>query len=382
MRGRLAEADVTLACLVTWAFVALDRLRTADSHRAWRWAFFALLGMTSLVKGLGFGAALILSASGRGHRPGIDRPVDGPVDAERQGLGAGRRPGGDVAGAGSDGGIRRRWACGRCTSPTGWRAKPEVFIGGPWWQYGPAVLLQAMPWTPIALMGAWPSMRRAWRDPGRPRPVALGLGGGAGAGPVGGDGQERPLRDPRLAPVVGLGGARIDQDRGLARRPRVVADARIRRAAARWLFGGLGLVVGVGYVAVGPRLDRSGRRSGRRASRSAATSILGLPLVILYEDYDRKPYPTPFGPVPHDWAVRLVLPPPAGVVEARCRRPRRATAWDGFVCVARLGTGICPALRKGWVGSRRSPEARRIRFDRTFTLFRVTPGGESVASRR
>jgi len=62
MRGRLAEADVLLACLITWTIVAFDRLltdaavegseRLGDSAARWRlarWVFFALLGITSLV---------------------------------------------------------------------------------------------------------------------------------------------------------------------------------------------------------------------------------------------------------------------------------------------------------------------------------------------
>ena len=72
LRGRLAEADVLLACLVTWAIVAFDeillapaprdpaRIRRRDGARA-RWLFFGLLGATSLVKGIGFGAVIVLS---------------------------------------------------------------------------------------------------------------------------------------------------------------------------------------------------------------------------------------------------------------------------------------------------------------------------------
>ena len=74
IRGRLAEADIILACLITWAILAFDRLfadqdaqslrRTGDSaehNRLWLWAFVVLLGATCLVKGIGFGAVLVLS---------------------------------------------------------------------------------------------------------------------------------------------------------------------------------------------------------------------------------------------------------------------------------------------------------------------------------
>ena len=77
LRGRLAEADILLACLITWTLLAFDRLRASpvpddqdrapsrrlDRWQSWRWAFFGLLGTTSLVKGTGFGAALVLSVA-------------------------------------------------------------------------------------------------------------------------------------------------------------------------------------------------------------------------------------------------------------------------------------------------------------------------------
>src|SRR5262245_30870085 len=56
IRGRLAEADMLLACLVTWTVVAFDRMRDeGDPKRPWRWGFFAGLGLTALAKGIGFG---------------------------------------------------------------------------------------------------------------------------------------------------------------------------------------------------------------------------------------------------------------------------------------------------------------------------------------
>ena len=84
LRGRLAEADVLLACLITWAIVAFDRMIEDDDEagpgwRRARWAFFVLLGLTSLVKGIGFGAVLILAVVAVGDplapRPG--RRCDG-----------------------------------------------------------------------------------------------------------------------------------------------------------------------------------------------------------------------------------------------------------------------------------------------------------------
>ena len=53
-RGRLAEADVLLACLITWAIAAFDRMAAyEDGGRdgAARWAFFVLLGLTRWSRG-------------------------------------------------------------------------------------------------------------------------------------------------------------------------------------------------------------------------------------------------------------------------------------------------------------------------------------------
>ncbi len=66
IRGRLAEADMLLACLITWTIVAFDHLRDTDDDdhdrwKAWRWAFFAGLGLTCMAKGIGFGLVLVLA---------------------------------------------------------------------------------------------------------------------------------------------------------------------------------------------------------------------------------------------------------------------------------------------------------------------------------
>ena len=78
LRGRLAEADILLACLITWTLLAFDRLRAApgsnqqgqDVAYVARWlaslamGFLWPTGRTSLVKGTGFGAVLVLSVVG------------------------------------------------------------------------------------------------------------------------------------------------------------------------------------------------------------------------------------------------------------------------------------------------------------------------------
>ncbi len=145
---------------------------------------------------------------------------------------------------------------------------------------------------------------------------------------------------------------------------------RVRQAAVA-LFAGVGLACGLGYLAVAPRLDRRGLEW---AECRAIGQILdpATPLAFLYEDWDRKPYYTPFGPVPHDWAVRLYyLQRPAhwrqGVEDLAARPPSAGPyallARDrDQAALSRLGR--VEVLRRG----------PAIRFDRTFTLFRVTPG--------
>ncbi len=59
VRSRLSEPDIPLAALIAWSMVAFDRMRQGNPRA--RWVFFALLGLSSLLKGVGFGAALILA---------------------------------------------------------------------------------------------------------------------------------------------------------------------------------------------------------------------------------------------------------------------------------------------------------------------------------
>ena len=178
MRGRLAEADVLLACLITWAIVAFDRMiadddATAAGWRRARWAFFVLLGLTSLVKGIGFGAVLILAV------------VAVAILWRRDGAAMRRLmfPAGAIGGAvavdrladarWSCGMVPVRWRSGRCTWPTAWppiRPRSPASPGG---STRSGLLIQAMPWTPLACVGAWHSLRRA---------VAGGRGGGGRIG--------------------------------------------------------------------------------------------------------------------------------------------------------------------------------------------------------
>ena len=78
------------------------------------------------------------------------------------------------------------------------------------------------------------------------------------------------------------------------------------RSPADWRgrLRGLGLAYGLGFAVLGPRFDRRGVEWAfyETVRRSLPP---GEPLALLYDDWDRNPYPSPFGPFPHDLAVRL-----------------------------------------------------------------------------
>ena len=178
VRGRLAEADALLSCLIVWAVVAFDGVLSRHASESatgvcalrrdwchWRWAFLVFLGTSALVKGIGFGVVLILAV------------VGGMLIWQRDGVA-----------------WRRLWI------PAGWmlaailalawpvfmlaqhgqaalslwtthvwarlirQEGPGPFAGESWGEYIAALLGQALPWTPLALAGAWESLGRALGD--------------------------------------------------------------------------------------------------------------------------------------------------------------------------------------------------------------------------
>lgn len=451
VRGRLAEADILLACLVTWGMVAFDRLRTQDwgfggqdsglgtgdsgvvrgphwslARRSfvgsavrtvntdsapsgtvriadptpafsgmvrvttappaqvesppflavfWRWAFFGILGAMSLVKGLGFGAVLAGSAIGVVLLWDRDRLAFKTLCSRR---------GWTLAAV-----LALTWpilvAIRLPAAVSLWAlhvtdrmaTHPEVFIGGPWWQYGPAVLGQALPWTPLALLGAGPSLIRAIRGRG---------------------GADRLLWAWAVVPILVLSTATVKNAHyaiyalpplsvwaalGLARvgfrlqRRRGWSPGRIKLATGA-LFVILGLSCGLGHLVLGPRFDHRGIEWGWTA-RVGRELDPKLAPVFLYEDWDRKPYPTPFGPVPHDWAVRLYYLDRSaswrqGVVDLAARPPGAGS----YALVGRErdipgleGLGQVELLMKGPAD----------RFDREFRLFRITPDSDQSTHR-
>ncbi len=376
MRGRLAEADILLACLVAWALVAFDRVREGgDDRKGWRCAFFGLLGATALAKGIGFGGALVLAVAAvvlvwDGDRP-TARALAIPAGWAIAAVVALAWPLRVVAGHPEALGLWTLHVAGRLAGGGG------PFAGEPWWEYALSPFWQATPWAPLAILGAWRSWRRAVR---------------------GRRGPDRLLWAWAIAPaaLVSLARARnahyliyalppwsIWSALTLARLgDRLRARGWTAAATTRLAAGGfliLGLVVAIGFDRLGPHFDRRGSEwafyeaVGRRVTP-------GEPLVFLYDDWDRLPYPSPFGAMPHDLAVRLFyLGRPAAWRADSGELADHPPAPPGvpFAVIAR--DRDLPKLRRMGrvVEVTRYP---RPRWDRAFGLFRIEPGAEQVAS--
>jgi 4-amino-4-deoxy-L-arabinose transferase-like glycosyltransferase len=378
MRGRLAEADILLACLVCWAVVAFDGVRTSAGRAGgtgWRWAFFALLGGTALVKGILFGGVLVGATVVAVLAWDRDREASWALTSVRGWLLAALLtlawPAVVL--------VRHPEALGLWTLHVVDRfaARPQHFAGEPWWSYVLSPLGQVLPWTPLALAGAGPSLARAVRDRGgidrllwawAVVPAAL-----VSLATV----RNGHYLIHALPPWSIWGALGLVRLGGLLHR-RGWAPGRVRRWGMAG-FLGLGMAYALGFGLLGPRFDRRGAEWAfyEDAGRSLRA---GEPLVLLYDDWDRSPYATPFGPVPHDLAVRLFyLDRPscewstvAGLAE-RSPAPRASA-------LAVIGRDRdVPALRRlGRVETiARGPQQR---WDRAFSLFRVTPGADQVAA--
>jgi 4-amino-4-deoxy-L-arabinose transferase-like glycosyltransferase len=386
-QGRLAEADILLAGLVTWGIVAFAGWRTVSLQDAQErqdrclrrrcgapvlapWAswsgipFFVLLGATALAKGLGFGGALMCAAVGT------------PLIWDRDGATLRRSlaPVGLAAAAT----IALAWPLlvlkRHPEALTLWTlhvadrfaARPGHFASEPLGQYLLAPLWQMLPWTPLAIAGAWRSWRRARVERFGPDRL-LAAWAVAPAVLV----SLASVRNahyliyalPPLSIWTALALARIGER--LARRG---WDGSRRRRAAFALFAVIGLAYAFGACWLVPRFDRRGGEWGWYAEASRRLEP-GEPLVLLYDDWDRDPYPTPFGPFPHDLAVRLFYLDRPGVTWHRGPESLRPPA-GRFAVIARQRD--LPALRRlGEVEEiARGPAGRK---DRAYLLFRVTP---------
>ncbi|CAN5879314.1 hypothetical protein BH23PLA1_BH23PLA1_06090 [soil metagenome] len=386
VRGRLADADMLLACLVAWSLVAFDRVRSAGDEveaRPWRWIFFGLLGMTSMVKGIGFGAGLIASAvlvvllwnrDGRALRR-LAWPL-GWV------LAIGLTLAWPLAVLARYPEVLELWTV-HVTDR--FSPHPERFIGEPWWAFVLAPLGLVLPWTPLALLSLRSSLGRARNEPGGP---------------------DRLLWAWAVAPLVLLSLATVKNSHylihalppwsiwaalGLSRLGDRLIERRgwsadRLRSCGAILFGTIGVAVALGALLLAPRWDGRGREWSWYAE-VAGQLRSGEPLILLYDwdgpdPWDRLPYPTPFGPVPHDLAVRLYyLDLDLDWPILWCNGPDRLTesppVSGSFAVIAR--DRDVPALRR--LG-RVEPVARGPvgRWDRTYTLFRIVPVGEAIAS--
>lgn len=345
--------------------IGLEGPETTAAPRRSARLFLLLLGGTSLAKGIGFGAALILAATATlllwdRDRAMLRRLLD-PVGLALAALVALAWP---LLVAG-----RHPEALGLWTTHVADRLadRPEVFAGrSPWWAYAPAALGLTLPWTPLALIGAVGSFRRACGDRGGPdrllwawAVVPLMLLSTA------------TVKNPHyaihaLAPWsawAALGLVRVGGWLGARGR----SPARLRSRLA-FVLVALAMGVGLGFWRLAPRFDRRGAEWGfyREAARRIAPDE---PVVFLYDDWDRDPYPTPFGPVPHDLAVRLYY------LDRPARWRQGVGLWPGlpappFVAIARERDR--PGLER--LG-RVEPVAQGppVRWDRTFAAYRVTP---------
>jgi 4-amino-4-deoxy-L-arabinose transferase-like glycosyltransferase len=417
IRGRLAEADMLLACLVTWAIIAFDRLLTPPGDEVgieltylrrqwwWRWAFLVFFGASALVKGIGFGAVLILV-------------VIGGISAWQRDYAALRRlwlPAGWVLAVA----LAMAWPLlmiaqhgqmalslwklhiwGRLIRQDG----AGAFAGESGFEYVAALLAQALPWTPFALAGAWRSLNRALRGKytsGRPAILAIPPCVIAG---------DRLLTVWAVLPLLLLAlvpvknahyaiaaqapwsiwaalalvrlGTRL-QTKGYSQ--------RCLRIALRVGFTALGLTYGLGLWLVGPWFSQRGVEWGFYEAASHKVPI-DMRLALFYDDWDRKPYSTPFGSIPHDLAVRLfylgrsacwhttpTLGWPTGHLPGRCSASCLGVVDQGLM-VAVQGNAFAviardrdlPILEQfGRVQVIcRGPDMRR---DRTYSLFQITP---------
>jgi 4-amino-4-deoxy-L-arabinose transferase-like glycosyltransferase len=334
LRGRLAEADVLLAFMIVWSIVAFDEMLAAAAERndrpggaspRWqraRWIFFGLLGATSLVKGIGFGAVIVMSIVAGMLLWQRDR-----IALRRLWFPAGWLLAFALASSwpllmivchGS--GTVTLWlmhVIDRLSGPNG----PGPFASEPWWEYVPTVLAQALPWAPLALAGSYGSLRRAFTRLARV------------VGPADRQGQitfpaivvtgDRLLWVWTAVPLALLSMATVKNAHyaiaaqvpwsiwtalALARLGEVLRRRGWSRSTLRFAacagFASLALLYGTCLWLIAPRFDRRGVEWAFYQSVGQALPAT-TPLTFLYDDWDRLPYECPFGSCPHDLAIRL-----------------------------------------------------------------------------
>jgi hypothetical protein len=155
------------------------------------------------------------------------------------------------------------------------------------------------------------------------------------------------------------------------------------RGAAWAGFAGLGVVYGASFAVFGPWFNQQGR-GAEWAFYEAAGRVLkpGESVALLYHvpEWDREPYVTPFGPVPHDWGIRLFYlnrPAPCAFgIDELARSVATSSSPSGFAVIGRESD--VPGLKAlGRVetlarGPTRRASASKV-DDRTYQLYRVIP---------
>ena len=192
-----------------------------------------------------------------------------------------------------------------------------IFARESWQQYGLNILGQGLPWTPLAIVGMYRSILQALRNRAHAGTQAVHP---SVANHLLGN---RLLWAWSLGPLTlvsvpscrnahyaihamipwsvwaALGLSSV----GHSLMIRGWSEERLRRLVFG-LFGGLATAYGLGFWVVGPWLDHRAPESAFYTAVSRQVPR-GQPVALLYDDWDRDPYPTPFGPIPHDLAVRL-----------------------------------------------------------------------------
>jgi hypothetical protein len=287
---------------------------------------------------------------------------------------------------------------------------PGPFAGEPWQEYILGLLGQALPWTPLAVAGAWRSLVRASLH----REYRSGVRVAVPATVVSGD---RLLCVWAIVPLVLLALAPVKNAHyvisaqvpwsiwaalSLVRLGRQFQfrrwDRRTLIRAVRVGFIMLALAYGLGFWLLGPWFDGRGIEWAfyETAGRQVPDDI---PLTLVYDDWDRNPYESSFGPIPHDLAVRLFY-------------LGRSACWHiepGSLLAHNHGSGKFSSVASPLVADqspaygRQGPlavigrdrdlpilqqlghieviaEGPSMRRDRTYTLFRVTSRSEEPRS--